>query len=64
MESFWTVQGELLDVSPHGFRIKHNHPELVAGKQFQVLYSWGRVPGRVVWSKKQGLGYESGIELG
>jgi len=64
MEPLRNLQGELLDVSPRGFRIRHSHAELVPGKKVQVLYPWGKVWARVVWSKEHGLDYESGLELG
>ncbi|HVP42956.1 MAG TPA: PilZ domain-containing protein [Terriglobales bacterium] len=43
------VRGQLLDVSPHGFAIRHQHPSLSEGQEVSVVYHWGRVRARVVW---------------
>ena len=37
------VEGELLDASRSGFRLRHKCSELVPGQKVQVLYSWGKV---------------------
>ena len=58
------IEGQLLDVSTHGFKLRHDCLELTPGQKVQVLYSWGKVWARVIWTKEQGLHYHSGFELG
>ena len=58
------VEGQLLDVSTHGFKLRHDCLELTPGRKVQVLYSWGKVWAYVIWTKEQGLHYQSGFELG
>lgn len=45
------VRGFLVDVSPHGFCVAHQHKGFLAGQVVHVLYTWGKVPARVVWVK-------------
>lgn len=59
-----SIQGELIDASRRGFRLKHSAAELVPGKRVQVVYPWGNVWARVVWSSPDGAEYQSGFEMG
>ena len=45
------VSGFLLDASPHGFCIAHQHPGFLAGQEVCIVYPWGKVPAWVVWVK-------------
>ena len=58
------VEGQLLDVNTHGFKLRHDCLELTPGQKVQVLYSWGKVWARVIWTKEQGPHYHSVFELG
>ena len=59
-----TVQGGLMDVSLHGFKIHHSCVDLIPGLEVQVLYSWGKVWAKVVWTRQFGSRYESGFATG
>lgn len=48
------VRGFLLDVSPHGFAIRHYYEDFVPGQRVSVVYHWGRVQARLVWAEKRG----------
>ena len=43
------VRGHLLDVSPHGFGLRHDYRKFSPGQQVYIVYDWGRVKARVVW---------------
>jgi hypothetical protein len=62
-ESGKTIEGDLLDVSRRGFRLRHKQAALRAGQRVQVLYSWGEVWARVKWNRRDGSWYQSGFEL-
>jgi len=57
------VEAELLDISIHGFRVRHAHPPLASGREFRVIYPWGEVIARVVWSRAVTKWNESGFLL-
>jgi hypothetical protein len=44
-----SIYGHLLDVSPHGFAIRHQHDNFSPGQQVNVVYPWGKVRARLVW---------------
>ncbi len=48
------VCGSLLNVSPHGFCITHQHKGFTVGQEVRVVYTWGRVPARVIWVSARG----------
>lgn len=43
------ISGFLLDVSPHGFAIRHQYESFVPGQQVSVVYHWGKVRAHLVW---------------
>ncbi len=55
------VSGELLDVSPSGFRIRHHNRALRPGLEVQVIYPWGEVNARIMWTREVGDSIESGF---
>ncbi len=57
------VRGELLEVSPDGFRIRHSSPELQPGLDVEVVYCGGEVKARIVWRIEFGDHVESGFLL-
>jgi hypothetical protein len=57
------VQGELKDVSLHGFRVRHDNYPIKPGTAVDVSYSWGRVKARIVWTRQLGTQIDSGFLL-
>lgn len=57
------IHGQLLDVSLHGFAVRHDCPELVPGEQVRVVYDWGKVPARVVWVGPRGGVMAAGFQM-
>ncbi len=55
------VRGQLLDVSRHGFAIRHDHAGFLPGQQVNVVYQWGKVKARVVWTGEREGGMASGF---
>jgi len=55
------IPGYLLDVSPHGFAIRHEFEHFVTGQEVRVVYDWGKAPARLVWVEKRGLGLAAGF---
>ncbi len=54
------IPAELLDVSPSGFRVRHHSAGVAPGT---VIYAWGFVSARVVWTRASKGFAESGCEL-
>jgi hypothetical protein len=57
------IVADLLDVSPSGFRISYEGAYLNPGSWIGVLYPWGEVPARVVWTAVTGIVSETGVAL-
>ncbi len=55
------VHGQLLDVSPHGFAIRHEYEKFSPGQQVTVVYHWGKVPARLVWVGEREGGMAAGF---
>ncbi len=55
------VRGQLLDVSPHGFAIRHEYEKFSPGQQVTVLYQWGKIPARLVWLGEREGGKTAGF---
>lgn len=47
------LSGELLDVTPSGFRIRYSGVPLPLGLEMEVLYSWGKVNAMVASVSQQ-----------
>jgi len=58
-----TIRGELLDVSPSGFRIRHQSNELKPGMEVEVQYPWGQVRARIMWARELKGIRESGFYI-
>jgi hypothetical protein len=43
------IRGEMLDVSPSGFRIRYQGHALPAGSDVDISYPWGEVRASIVW---------------
>ena len=56
-----TVGGVLMDVSPGGFRIKHNYQEISLNQVARVQYADGERRARVAWNRRLGGEIESGF---
>ncbi len=55
------IIGYLLDVSPHGFAIRHGYHKFARGQQVRVLYSWGTILARLVWVEQRDGGLVAGF---
>ena len=44
------VRAFLLDVSVHGFAVRHYYEGFTPGQRVSVIYDWGRVQATVVWT--------------
>jgi hypothetical protein len=55
------VSGYLLDVSPHGFAIRHQYQDFVPGQQVSVVYHWGKVRAHLVWVGEREGGMAAGF---
>jgi hypothetical protein len=51
----------MLDVSRHGFAIRHRFGHFVTGQQVRVVYDWGKVPARLVWVESRVFGMAAGF---
>ncbi len=58
-----TVSGLLLDISPGGFRIKHNYQEISLNQVARVQYGDGDRRARVAWNRRLGSDIESGFMI-
>ena len=54
------IRGTLIDVSPSGFRVRHNSRNLQPGA---IVHAWGIVGARTIWTKISGTLVESGFML-
>jgi PilZ domain len=54
------IAAELVDVSPTGFRVRHQSTGVAPGT---VVHAWGFVSARVVWTRTSDGFVESGFEL-
>ena len=57
------IRGHLLDVSLHGFAVRHECQQFVPGEQVRVVYDWGKVPARVVWVGNRGGVMAAGFQM-
>ena len=55
------IEGDLVDISRHGFRASHRHTSLVTGQEVHFEHSTGRGRARVVWTRIHGGSVESGF---
>lgn len=58
------ITAELIDISIHGCKVKHRRNDILTGEQFQVIYPWGEVRARVVWTRINGTWVETGFYVG
>lgn len=58
------IVGYLLDVSPHGFAIRHAYHKFAPGQQVRVVYSWGTIPAWLVWVEQRDGGWAAGFRTG
>ena len=58
-----SVAGELLDISPGGFRIKHTYQEVSLNQVARIEYSDGKRRARVAWNRRLGGEIESGFMI-
>lgn len=56
-----TVQGSLIDVSDHGFRVSHAFAGLTCGQEVGFEYEGRRGRARVAWTRVTADGVESGF---
>lgn len=43
------IRGEMVDISPSGFRIRYRGAPLRPGSSIQINYPWGNIYARVIW---------------
>ena len=43
------IEGEMVDVSPSGLRIRYKGEPLPIGSEVDITYPWGRVSASIVW---------------
>jgi hypothetical protein len=55
------IQGELVDLSPSGFRMRHNYPALAAGEFVDFAHREASGRARVVWTRVLAGKTESGF---
>jgi hypothetical protein len=60
-ENGQSVQGALIDVSPHGFRAAHTYPRLSTGQEIWFEYEGARGRARVIWTRIMGTEVQSGF---
>ena len=58
-----TAQGQLVDVSPHGFRAQHSLQGLTNGQFVQFEYPGSAGRARVIWTHIAGEHVESGFMI-
>ncbi len=56
-------EGELMDISIHGFRVRHRPRDLEDNQEYRVIYPWGEVFARLIWHRTTGEWTESGFRL-
>lgn len=56
-----SVPGELMDISPGGFRIKHTYQEVALNQVARIEYGDGKRRARVAWNRRLGGEIESGF---
>ena len=56
-----SVPGELMDISPGGFRIKHTYQEISLNQVARIEYCDGSRRARVAWNRRLGGEIESGF---
>ncbi|HVZ59794.1 MAG TPA: PilZ domain-containing protein [Terriglobales bacterium] len=57
----FVIRGELVDASARGFRIRHDGHPLKPGFQVEITYMAQTVVAKVIWTRQQGQGLESGF---
>jgi hypothetical protein len=57
------IQGEMVDVSPSGFRIRYRGHALPAGSDVDISYPWGDVRASIVWVCSEGDWTEVGFTI-
>lgn len=57
------IAGQLVDLSTGGFRVRHDSHSLSEGQEVRLLYRWGDVAARVVWSRDVENAVETGFTL-
>lgn len=57
------VPGELMDISPGGFRIKHAYQEISLNQVALIEYVDGNRRARVAWNRRLGGEIESGFMI-
>jgi hypothetical protein len=55
------IEGRLVDVSDHGFRMSHQCPELATGQVVEFRHVEGKGQARVVWNRISPERIESGF---
>jgi hypothetical protein len=57
------IRGEMVDVSPSGFRIRYRGPALPAGSDVDISYPWGDVRASIVWVRSEDNWTEVGFMI-
>jgi hypothetical protein len=56
------LRGEMVDVSPSGFRIRYRgDTRLLAGSEVDISYPWGEVKASIVWVRSENEWTEVGF---
>jgi hypothetical protein len=55
------IHGEMVDVSPSGFRIRYRGKALTLGSEVRISYPWGKVHASIVWVSEIGEYVETGF---
>jgi PilZ domain len=55
------IRGELVDISPNGFRIRYPGALLKTGIEADITYPWGYVKARIMWVRQTGEICEAGF---
>jgi hypothetical protein len=55
------IEGQLMDISVHGFRAAHSNAGLGAGQEVRFEHAHARGRAKVVWTRVQGSTVETGF---
>jgi hypothetical protein len=57
------LKGEVMDVSPTGFRIRYVGKRMRVGSDVEVIHPWNNVRARIAWTIRSGDWIQAGLQM-
>jgi len=57
------LRGEMVDISPGGFRIRYEGKRMKVGAHVEVLYPWNNTIAKIAWTIRSGDWIHAGLQF-